>query len=362
MMKSYDDLLDALHTIERAWAEHDNRCEAFAAVVMRHTTGLDLSAFSELGNTPELLSNEPIAALQHPSTFSDLYFKLFDNGHFWVEVLNWWGSDINVHDHNFTGVQFQLRGASLNVVYRYHIHQALADLTLGRLEVARAELWRPGARSIVRAGAAEPHNVSHLDVTTVSLLIRTHPQSAYGAQNNYLAPDVSGNYGIADIVFRKKIAALRLLARGPRCEFQRVLRATLAQQTHAQNLFTWLKLLDIAFHAEHTELLLEYAQRGALEQRLIRAVAYHRAQHYLTNTIKYVAGLTAQQKLLVSALAAAFDENSFEAILSSLSTTEAPMDVSRGLAEIQDRLVGDQRRQFDDILRLYQLDFACLAL
>jgi hypothetical protein len=360
-MKCYDELLAACRAIESAWLRCDNRCEDFAAVVLQHTEGLDLSPFGDLCHTPALLSHPYVASLQRPSTFSDLYFKLYDNGRFWVEVLNWWGSDINVHDHNFSGVQFQLRGASLNVVYRYQVQHALSNLTLGRLEVARAELWQPGARSLVRPGAAEPHNVSHLDIPTVSLLIRTHPQPALGQQNNYLAPDVSGNYGIADIIFRKKIGALRLLARGPRSEFQRTLRATLERQTHAENLFTLLKLLDIVFRPEHAGLLLDYARRGALEHRLLNAVAMHRAQDYLSNSIKHVAGLNRDEILLVCLLASSFDRDSWLAIRASLRAQGMEPDCERSHAGLRRKLHGAQRQQFDNILSLYELDRQCLA-
>lgn len=351
----YDALLQATAAIEAQWRSVDNECDAFADIVWRVTDGLDLSAFGDLTYLTELLTLPQIAALQHPSTFSDLYLKLFDNGRFWVEVLNWWGSDINVHDHNFSGVQFQLTGRSLNVVYRYEAEATLSDITLGHLAVGRAELWRQGVRSIVRPGAAEPHNVSHLDVPTVSLLIRTHPVARYGHQNNYLAPDVTGNYSVADIVFRKKVGALRLMAKGRPEAFSKAFRHVLAHQTHAENLFTMLKMMDILFRAEHTHLLEAYAEEGELESRLVRAVAFSRAQNYLTNGLKYVDDLTDEEVLLVSALASSFDEPSLAHITADLARDGHSLDCEL-MGSMRSKLASADQRQLDSILALYELE------
>src|SRR5690348_9352630 len=108
------DLWDACQDISDEWRKHDNDCAAFPDIVCSKTKGLDLSYFGELSNLVETLEDPHVAVLQTPSTFSDLYVQLFNNGRFHVEVLNWWRSDINIHDHDFSGVQFQLKGLSLN--------------------------------------------------------------------------------------------------------------------------------------------------------------------------------------------------------------------------------------------------------
>lgn len=348
----YRDLLEVTKDIEDAWRKQENDCEAFAQIVWERTTDLDLSAFGEISNVPELLETAAIASLQIPSTFSDLYFKLYDNGKFWVEVLNWWGSDINVHDHNFAGVQFQLKGQSLNVVYSFEREIDTSGLAIGKLSIASAECWNEGDRSIVMPGRIQPHNVSHLSVPTVSLLIRTHPNPAYGAQNNYLAPDVAGNYGVADIVFRKKVGALRLLANGHKDDFNRAFRQVLSHQNHTENLFTLLKMVDLLFAAEHVHLLHEYALQGELEALLVRSVAYHRAQQVLTNTIKYAPGLSQEEVLAVSVLSSAYSQTSLDEILKHLEENGISLNMPSFIHEIDRKLDTNFRVQFHDSLNL----------
>lgn len=357
MFQQYRDLLETTQEIEAAWRATGNACEAFPDIVWELTAGLDLSPFGELANVPELLETAAISSLQIPSTFSDLYFKVYDNGRFWVEVLNWWGSDINVHDHNFSGVQFQVKGQSLNVTYRFDSEIATPGLSLGELSIVSAELWSEGDRSVVRPGTVAPHNVSHLSVPTVSLLIRTHPNAAYGGQNNYFAPDVAGNYSVADIIFRKKVGALRLLAKGNAGDFHLALRKVLAGHTHTDNLFTLLKLVDVIFDREHIGLLHEYAAQGEMETVILRAVALHRAQDFLTNAVKYVPSLTDKEILAVSALASAFSKSSLDEILCNLSSRGISLDMDCLVPAISTKLPHDMRHQFFSSLELLGLGY-----
>ncbi len=357
MQQQYRDLLEATRAIEADWRAEGNVCEAFPEIVWQRTAGLDLTPFGDIANVPELLETAAISSLQLPSTFSDLYFKLYDNGKFWIEVLNWWGSDINVHDHNFSGVQFQLKGRSLNVIYRFESEISTPGLSVGELFVASAEMWNEGDRSIVRPGSVQPHNVSHLDVPTVSLLIRTHPQAVYGGQRNYLAPDLAGDYGVADIIFRKKIGALRLLARGKPADFHRAMRRVLAGQNHTENLFTLLKVMDLIFDQDHIELVHEYAARGELETMLVRAVAYHRAQEFLTNTVKYVARLTETEKVTVAALAAAHSQSSLDEIVRQLAGKGMSLAMTEVLPSIHSKLPADVEPQFRACLDLFGIDY-----
>lgn len=355
MWREYRRLVDVAEDIAQAWTAAEHRYEAFADIVWERTGNLDLLPFGDLANVPALLESPEIAALQRPSTFSDLYFKLYDNGRFWVEVLNWWGSDINVHDHDFAAVQFQLRGRSLNAVYRFD-REAVADhLAIGTLSVAHAELWQENSRSIVRPGAAEPHNVRHLDVPTVSLLIRTHPDPSYGPQNNYLAPLIAGDYGVADTVFRKKMGSLRLLGQHGQPEFCRAFERTVAGHTHAQNLFTVVKLIDLLFLPDYRHLLEAYGLKGEIEAGIVQAAAVHRAQEFLDNTIKFIPQLTETERLATAVLSSAFSRSSLDTLVGSLAARGTHLDLDDAVHVISSKLDHSLRRQFRAALNTLDL-------
>jgi hypothetical protein len=353
----YRELLERAREIEVAWRATGNACEAFADIAWERTADLDLSAFGDLASVPELLELPAISSLQHPSTFSDLYFKVFDNGKFWVEILNWWASDINVHDHNFSGVQFQLRGRSLNVGYAFRPLVQMPDLAFGELTITSAEVWDEGDRSIVRPGTVAPHNVSHLNVPTVSLILRTHPNAAYGGQRNYLPPAVAANYDVADIVFRKKVGSLRLLGGRRDPSFPRALERALDHQTDTENLFTLLKLVDVVFTDRYSRLLTEYASRGELQAAIVRAVSYHRAQQIL-NSAKWAPGLDDDEILAISMAAASFSSETFAAILELRGDRRAPEDWARDLIDSEGKLSASLRRSYRGALELLGLGHA----
>jgi hypothetical protein len=316
------------------------------------TRGLDLSDYGELARVPALLEDPAIAVLQAPSNFSDLYYKLFDNGRFWVEVLNWWGSDINIHDHDFTGVQFQLRGRSLNVRYRFEEQARGGQYMLGTTAVESAEVWTEGDRSVVLPGARAPHNVQHLTIPTVSLLIRTHPTSAFGPQHNYFPPHLKADYAAATIKVRKRIAVFRLLARTSTRDFCQTLESSLCSQSTSENIFTLTNLADLLFEERHVRIVETFAQRDDHARMLVESLAVHRASQIIIHQVKARTTLSDAQTLAASILASAFDRESFCRIILELGATGHSWDFNGLIADMDERL----RAQVRKILFLFDID------
>ncbi len=349
--------LRALHSvcraIEREWRRHDDDVEAFPDIVMAHTSDLDLSSFGELSNVMNLLGDPYVAQLQKLTTFSDAYLMLWHNGRFHVEVLNWWGSDINIHDHNFSGVQVQLVGESLNILYDFGCARRSSRLCSAPLTVRGAEIWTPGTRSRVRPGGTDPHTVHHLTFPTSSLLFRTVPTPDFGPQLNYFPPGVSGSYTVADPIFRKKVEALRNLSRGPQADFHRVFREVIASQTPTETLFTVLKMTDIVFREHHVELLHALAGESHEFRAIVEAAVFRRATEFFLETIKPRPDLTEDEVLAVSVLAGAFDEASLNTILRALQEKGRAVDLVRSLTRLSAHLPSTLRIELRKILQLF---------
>lgn len=347
-----DELRRVAAEIDRTWSQAGFDLEAFPDVVMAKTEALDLSPLGALQDIHSLLADPQVAALQRPSTFSDLYLKVYDNGRFWVEILNWWGSDINIHDHDFSGVQFQLTGRSLNVLYTFDDAATVEGVHLGDVGVADAELWTEGQRSLVLPGRTAPHNVNHLDIPTVSLLIRTHPRPSWGPQWNYFAPGVASSYGLADIIFRKNIKALRLLSRGDHDVFHGAFRRFVADQDQAHLLFTLVKMIDIVFERNHVGLLHEIAEQDQVSMRVVEGVAFHRAAE-MVKSFKATQGLSANDILVLSILGSSFDQRSANRIVTQLATRGVHVDLNEALREVEGRLASSGAQGLRNTMALY---------
>jgi hypothetical protein len=294
--------------IDAEWSQAGRSLESFPGIAWRHTDRLDLTPLGQLEACAALLDAPAIAALQQPSSFSDLYLRLYDNGHFWVEVLNWWQSDINVHDHDFSGVQFQLCGEALNIQYAFDTDEECDGIRFGTLRVDSAARWSPGSRSLVVPGRQAPHNVCHLGCPTVSLLIRTHPRTGYGPQWNYFAPGVAASYDVADLCFRKRVKALRLLAQHDESPvFEQAFRHYTTGLDLRQLLFVLMKMIDILFDTHRVHLVHELLASGRPHiADIIEAVSVHRAAE-VVKACRWSPTLPAPTRELFALLGSCFD-------------------------------------------------------
>lgn len=342
--------------IETEWRLTDNDVTAFPDIVMKWTAGLDLSAFGDLANITALMAVPNIARMQEMTSFSDMYLMLWHNGRFHVEVLNWWGTDINVHDHNFSGVQCQLTGLSLNVLYDMPCEGRNSRLRRGAIGVRSAELWQPGDRSYVRPGGQDPHTVHHLSTPTVSLLFRTIPTPDFGPQLNYFPPSVAASYTVADTPFRIKASALRLLARGPAAQFHQVFREVIAGQTATENLFTIIKMTDLLFERAHVGLLHAFAEQGEQQRAIVEAAAFRRATLFLLETLKPLPGLEQDEVMALSILGAVFDSEGLDTVLSCLASAGHVIDFYGALARLHQRLAPAHRTELEKVVHLFELD------
>jgi|SRR5580704_7372502 hypothetical protein len=351
----YEELVCKCEEIDKAWKGEEYSLAAFPDIVLASTSRLDLTPFGKLDELIQLLSDPTLARLQQLSSFSDLYIKLYDNGRFWVEILNWWGSDINIHDHDFAGIQFQLCGCSLNVDYSFAESQKYDDLCFGTVSVTGARIWRPGDRSVSLPGRKTPHNVCHLDLPTVSLLIRTHPVRSFGPQWNYFPPGTAGNYGIADATFRKSVAGLRLLARGDRAQFRRAFSWHVAHAKPAQLLFTLIKMIDIVFEPEFVDVVHDIAAVGdPLQEGIIEAAAFHRAIEAL-KAFRHRSQLSWSERVALAIMGSSFDSRSIEDISDNLGANECEGDALPVLCSLGNKSE-DARTTIDTALSLFQLN------
>ena len=318
--QTYQELKHCCQNIEKRWSENGKTLESFPCIVLEETTGADFRKFADLSAQVSLLEKPEVAELQEASTFSDLYLKIYDTGTFWVEILNWWGSDISIHDHDFSGIQFQLSGRSLNVMYDYVGEQVSDHLCIGETSIRSVEIWEEGSRSLVRPGRVDPHNVSHLDIPTVSMLIRTHPRDSYAPQYNYLPPTMAASYNIANLVFRKKIAALRLLASHNSIVFAESMREIIRKNNPRLTLFTVMKTLDFLFTNQYEFLLREIIKQDTtIGPYIVKSAAIYHSHLHLSNTVKKSTSFSPEQYLALSALTTVFDKKSFQQVVNELN-------------------------------------------
>ena len=353
MCSHITDLQIVLGDIRRDWQKVDNRAERFPEIVLRRTEGIDFTTFGDLPSTIQMLEDAYIGELQAPSNFSDLYIMLYSDSNFYVEILHWWKSDLNIHDHDFSGVQFQVKGRSLNVVYDFDGARLDDGLSEGRLSVRRADLLEPGESSVVRPGSVDPHVIVHLNEPTISLLIRTQPKPFFAPQRNYFPPGVSADWALATPVYRKKIAALRFLYEVDSVAFGDVLRRNLEIGSPSESLFVLASLQDILFEKCNTHLLVEFASRGRVEEMIVVCIVRWRAYLFLSNEVKVLRELDLDERLGVGVLMTGLDSDGMEVVQRDLARVGRNVDTVSACKSAMSLMKPSSGQRLRNVMRMY---------
>lgn len=355
MFALYNDISELCSRIERQWLKYQNASEDFYKVAWEQSEGFDLSPLGEVANQMRLLEHPSVRLNQQRSTFSDLYFQLFNNGRFMIEVLNWAGSHVNVHDHDFSGVQFQLKGDAMNVVYDFEQEgETQGALRFGKLKVRHGEIWKQGGRSIVRAGAVDPHSVFHLGNPTTSLLIRTLPTARLGQQSNYF-PTLTAHYSVNTDIQRKKLTGLSLLAKQDRKEFRNCFNQFLNSQSYSENFFMLLKLGELLFTDDFVDLIYAFAERGEAEAKIVHSVAFNNGIDFLKTKANQYAPHTLEEKLAVFTIAATHGPENMRKLASDLQSSGFDLRLREHLPAFGAKLGSQDRERYGQYLELFEM-------
>lgn len=356
MKDVYQELNEVAKKIERQWLRYNYASEDFYKVAWEQTSELDLSPLKDVSFQMRLLENEAaVRRNQHRSTFSDLHFQIYHNGRFLVEILNWAGSHVNVHDHDFSGVQFQLKGKSLNVVYDFETTERLGALRLGALSVRKSELWHEGGRSVVRHGDIDPHGVFHLSLPTTSLLFRTVATSRLGTQSNYF-PTLAAHYTVNGDIQRKKLTALSLLAHHAPAEFVSMLETFLDTQSLSENFFMLLKLGEVTFREENLAVVDKFADRGERESEIIKNVIFNNGIEFFKSQATLRKDVTEDERLAVSVLAGTHGKDNLQRVLGHLKGTGATENFQSNIQSFMGKLTERDRQVAQNFLSVFGIE------
>jgi hypothetical protein len=153
---------------------------------------------------------------------------------------------------------------------------------------------------------------------------------------------VAASYGIADIVFRKNIKALRLLSRGERKTFHTAFRRFVAAKPLSHLLFTMVKMVDILFERDHVNLVHEIADTdGELSEYVVESAALYRASGLFIKALKTSSEMGYDDIFFLSLLSSAFDQCSYDRILAKLAVIGASPDTSAAWTRLATRLAAE---------------------
>ena len=203
--------------IERVWIGHSYEEEVFAEIARealeqepphRHVGIADIvdwtfgsSHACQQPNERELFGEPPVMLFQGPR--------------FYIEALFWLSGTTAIHEHAFSGAFTVLAGSSFHSNWHFTLERTINPrLLCGRLERVSTEILRPGSIRSIRPGNRLIHQLFHLDLPSVTIVVRTNREPRHLPQYQYLPPGLAIDHEDREGLRTRRLMFLNGMARG----------------------------------------------------------------------------------------------------------------------------------------------------
>jgi hypothetical protein len=175
---------------------------------------------------------------QTQSGFGQPELVVYDNPRFYIQVLFWLDGTTDIHQHEFSGAFHVMRGSSIHADFDFEKPQAISThFRVGDLRMTGIELLDTGCTVPIVSGRAHIHSLFHLDMPSVSVVIRTHHDPGTGPQFTYLPPHVAVDPVPHDALTMRRMQLLDALERLGDPSYPDLLRAMLAELDFERGFF-----------------------------------------------------------------------------------------------------------------------------
>lgn len=160
----------------------------------------------------------PFQALPQPKyayLFGEPPVMLFQAPRFYIEALFWFSGTTAIHEHSFSGVFAVLAGSSVHSHWHFSPKRIInSRMICGRLDRVSTEVLRPGGIRPIHAGDRLIHQLFHLDLPSVTIVIRTNGLRRHLPQYSYLPPGLALDREDPDEIRSRRLLLLDGMARG----------------------------------------------------------------------------------------------------------------------------------------------------
>lgn len=216
-MKALPYFQDLGEYIESAWLKHHYDEAVFPPLVLdvlgqRPPTGKvevrdivewffgDLHPFRQ-PNASEIFGEPPIMLFQAPR--------------FYIEALFWHSGTTDIHEHSFSGAFMVLAGSSVHSHWQFTRERMINSRMLcGRLDLISTEILRSGGMRPIHSGDRLIHQLFHLEVPSVTLVVRTYVDRHHLPQYKYLLPGLALDSEDRDGTRTRRLVLINAMAKG----------------------------------------------------------------------------------------------------------------------------------------------------
>ncbi|HSK77369.1 MAG TPA: hypothetical protein VLQ45_13030 [Thermoanaerobaculia bacterium] len=204
-------------SIEKTWLRHSYDEEVFPRLVLE-----------ELGRNPPLMSvevkdivdwifgsSQGFVQPNPRALFGEPPVTLFQAPRFYIEALFWLSGTTAIHEHGFSGAFSVLAGSSVHSLWQFAPERTInSRMICGRLERVSTEILRPGGARTICSGGRLIHQLFHLEVPSVTIVVRTYMEPNHLPQYQYLPPGLAIDPEDSEPVRKRRLMLIDGMARG----------------------------------------------------------------------------------------------------------------------------------------------------
>ena len=147
--------------------------------------------------------------------FGEPPVQLYESAHFYMEVLFWRTATTDIHQHGFSGAFYVLAGSSVHSHWSFETTKRISSsMCTGRMSLESTEILGTGDFKPIHSGDGLIHQLFHLEVPSVTLVIRTYREWDRLPQFSYRPPGLGVAHASPDPLMQQRLLFLDGMAQG----------------------------------------------------------------------------------------------------------------------------------------------------
>jgi len=149
---------------------------------------------------------------QTESGFGEPEIIVYENSRFYIQLLFWMDGTTAIHQHEFSGAFHVMSGSSIHAQFAFENDSAITPyFRVGDLRMKEIVLLEKGCTVPIVSGRACIHSLFHLDMPSITVVVRTQHDPGTGPQFNYLPPHVAYDPVFSDSLMLRRRQVLDVL-------------------------------------------------------------------------------------------------------------------------------------------------------
>lgn len=149
---------------------------------------------------------------QTDSNFGQPEIVVYDHPRFYIQMLFWLDGTTAIHQHEFSGAFHVMSGSSIHAQFEFQNARHITPyFHVGDLKMTGVSLLEKGCTVPIVSGSSCIHSLFHLDMPSVTLVVRTQNDPGTSPQFNYLPPHIAYDPVFSDPLMTRRMQVLDML-------------------------------------------------------------------------------------------------------------------------------------------------------